>query len=210
MHALIMAGGSGSRINLGEKPLISICGRPMIAYVIDAFITAGLEPVVAASQKTPMTMNWCRAQGIDAIKAEGRGYINDMVEAVQTLDERQRLFVGVSDIPCITAEIIIKIADSYHFSRKDACSTWVPAHVFHSLRCSVPYQQLVNGVDACPAGVNILRGDLIAQPQDELQVLINEPRLALNVNTREDLVKAEDFFKHQSPVKSPGILSRNI
>ena len=42
MHALIMAGGSGSRLNLGEKPLILIGGRPMISYVIDAFLSAGL------------------------------------------------------------------------------------------------------------------------------------------------------------------------
>jgi adenosylcobinamide-phosphate guanylyltransferase len=29
-----MAGGEGRRINLGEKPLVLICGRPMIAYSI--------------------------------------------------------------------------------------------------------------------------------------------------------------------------------
>ena len=61
MHALIMAGGAGSRINLGEKPLVTVCGRPMIAYILDAFIKAGIYPVVATSSKTPMTMNWCRA-----------------------------------------------------------------------------------------------------------------------------------------------------
>jgi adenosylcobinamide-phosphate guanylyltransferase len=198
MHALIMAGGSGSRINMGEKPLVSVCGRPMIAYVIDAFIAAGLIPVVAASPRTPMTMNWCRAQGLDVIRAEGGDYIHDMIEAVETLDERDRLFVCVSDIPCITAEIIIKITQAYRLSKKDACSAWVPACVVPSLQCSMPYQQQVQGIDAYPAGVNILRGDLIAYVQDELQVLLNEPGLALNVNTREDLARAEDFLKSRS------------
>ncbi len=204
MRALIMAGGLGSRINLGEKPLISLCGQPMIQYVIDAFITAGLEPVVAASPKTPMTMNWCRAQGIDFIKTESGDYINDMVDAVKILDERHSLFVCVSDIPCITAEIIIKIGEAYRFSGKDACSTWVPADVVHSFRCSMPYQEQVDGVNACPAGINILRGDLIAQPQDELQILLHEPGIALNVNTRDDLAKAENFLKRQSLKKSAG------
>ena len=37
MHALIMAGGVGSRLERGEKPLILVRGKPMIAYVIDAF-----------------------------------------------------------------------------------------------------------------------------------------------------------------------------
>lgn len=194
MFALIMAGGSGSRLNLGEKPLIPIRGRPMIAYVIDAFCAGGFDPVVAASPNTPMTMNWCRAHGIAFCKAEGRGYVEDMISAVEILDERHPLFVCVSDIPCITAKVIRQIAEVHHMSGKDACSAWVPADLFHSCRGSISYREKVNGIEACPAGINILRGDLISQPQEELQVLLNEPGLALNVNTRADLAKAEEFI----------------
>lgn len=198
MHALIMAGGPGSRMSLGEKPLISIRGRPMIAYVIDAFCAGGFDPVVAASPNTPMTMNWCRAHGIAFCKAEGRGYIEDMISAVEILDEQHPLFVCVSDIPCITPQIIRQIADSYHISGKDACSTWVPAELVRSSGGTISYREQVNGIDACAAGVNILRGDLISQPQEELQVLLSDPGLAVNVNTRADLAKAEDFIKHQT------------
>ncbi len=205
MHALIMAGGAGSRINLGEKPLVSVCGRPMIAYILDAFIMAGINPVVAASSKTPMTMNWCRAHGIDVVRTEGRGYIHDMIDAVKTLDEQHRLFICVSDIPCITTEIIQKIAEVYRLSGKDACSTWIPAQVVQSFHCSIMYREKVHGVDACPTGVNILRGDHIAQPQDELRILLDEPGLALNVNTRKDLAIAEGFLKHKFQAKSTGI-----
>jgi adenosylcobinamide-phosphate guanylyltransferase len=194
MFALIMAGGSGSRLNLGEKPLIPIRGRPMIAYVIDAFCAGGFDPVVAASPNTPMTMNWCRAHGIAFCKAEGRGYVEDMISAVEILDERHPLFVCVSDIPCITAKVIRQIAEVHHMSGKDACSAWVPADLFHSCRGSISYREKVNGIEACPAGINILRGDLISQPQEELQVLLNEPGLALNVNTRADLAQAEEFI----------------
>jgi len=197
MYALIMAGGSGSRLNLGEKPLISICGRPMIAYVIDAFSAGGFEPLVAASPNTPMTMNWCRAHGIAFCKAEGRGYVEDMICAVETLDEQHPLFVCVSDIPCITVKVIRQIADSYHISGKDACSTWVPAELVHLCGGRISYREQINGIEACPAGVNILRGDIILQPQEELQVLLSEPGLTLNVNTRADLAKAEDFIKRQ-------------
>jgi adenosylcobinamide-phosphate guanylyltransferase len=194
MHALIMAGGTGSRLNRGEKPLISICGQPMIAYVIDAFSAAGIEPVVAASPKTPMTINWCRAHGIAFCMADGEGYIEDMISAVKTLEDPHPLFVCVSDIPCITTEIIRTIADAYYISGKDACSAWVPAGLVHACRGGMPYREQVHGVEACPAGINILRGDLIEQPQEELQVLLNEPGLALNVNTPTDLALAEDFL----------------
>ncbi len=195
MHALIMAGGEGSRLDRGEKPLILVHGKPMIAYVTDAFSAAGIVPVVAASPKTPMTMNWCRAQDIAFCKAEGRGYVEDMISAVQTLDDQHPLFVCVSDIPCITTQIIQHIADSYSVSGKDACSVWVPATLVRACRGGMPYREHVCGVEACPVGINILRGDLIEQPQEELQVLLNEPCLSLNVNTPEDLARAEDFLK---------------
>jgi adenosylcobinamide-phosphate guanylyltransferase len=195
MHALIMAGGEGTRLDRGEKPLILVRGKPMIAYVTDAFSAAGIVPVVAVSPKTPMTTNWCRAQGIAFCKTEGRGYVEDMISAVQTLDDQHPLFVCVSDIPCISTRIIQQIADSYSVSGKDACSVWVPATLVRACRGGMPYREQVCGVVACPVGINILRGDLIEQPQEELQVLLNEPCLSFNVNTPADLARAEDFLQ---------------
>ena len=195
MFALIMAGGAGSRLNLGEKPLIQICGQPLVSYVIDAFRDAGCLPVVAASFQTPMTLNWCRANGIEFCKTEGAGYIEDMVSAVMMLEEEKPLFVSASDLPCITPDIINTITGAYHSSGKDACSVWVPAIMSTSCHEGMPYREELQGITACPAGVNILMGSLIAQPQDELQLLLEEPRLALNVNTRADLAEAEQFLK---------------
>ncbi|MFA6225398.1 MAG: NTP transferase domain-containing protein [Methanoregula sp.] len=195
MYALIMAGGSGVRLNLGEKPLITICGRPLISYVIDAFNGAGFTPVVAVSLRTPMTLNWCRAHGIDFCKTKGAGYIDDMASAVRMLEEEKPLFVSVSDIPGITPYIIHTISDAYRSSGKDASSTWVPATLVTSCRKAMPYREEIHGISACPAGVNILRGDMITESQDEVQILLDEPRLALNVNTRADLAEAEAFLK---------------
>ncbi len=106
MHALIMAGGAGTRLARGEKPLTLVCGRPMLSYITDAFHSAGCEPVVVTSPGTPMTANWCRAHGITVIRAGGNGYIEDMVSAVRNLGDEQPLFISVSDIPCITPAII--------------------------------------------------------------------------------------------------------
>ncbi|MEI8330995.1 MAG: NTP transferase domain-containing protein [Methanomicrobiales archaeon] len=195
MYALIMAGGAGVRINLGEKPLIMIAGQPLISYVINAFKGAGCSPVVATSPQTPMTTSWCRAHGIEFLKTEGAGYINDMVSAVHLLEEEKPLFVCVSDIPCITTDIVRTISDTYYSHDKEAASTWVPATLVNSCRDAMPYREVIHGVEACPTGVNILLGKLIEQPQDELQVFLDEPRLALNVNTRADLDQAETFFK---------------
>jgi adenosylcobinamide-phosphate guanylyltransferase len=203
MHALIMAGGSGSRLNLGEKPLIQIGGKPMISYILEAFLSAGFEPVVAGSANTPMTMNWCRAHAIPVSTTDGSGYVNDMISAVRMMDEPLPLFICVSDIPGITPEIIQEIAEAYRSSGKDGCSAWVPAGLATACRGGMPYREKVNGIDACPAGINILRGDLIDQPQDELQVLLNEPGLALNVNTPSDRDRAEYYLKNRSLPETP-------
>jgi adenosylcobinamide-phosphate guanylyltransferase len=58
----------------------------------------------------------------------------------------------------------------------------------------MPYREQIGDTEAFPAGVNILRGDHIAEMQDEYALLLDEPRLALNVNTREDLARTEAFL----------------
>lgn len=196
MRALIMAGGSGSRLNSGEKALVLICGQPMIAYVVHAFQEAGCEPVVAGSVQTPMTSNWCHANGIAYCKTERLGYVNDMARAVQSLDEEHPLFISVSDIPCITADIVKTIARAYDSFGKDALSTWVPAAMVTACRESMPYRERINGVEACPAGINIIRGDRAGEEQDEHRLLLSEPGLALNVNTRQDRDRAEAFLRN--------------
>lgn len=194
MHALIMAGGAGSRLARGEKPLTLVCGRPMVSYITDAFRSAGCEPVVVTSPCTAMTANWCRAQGITVIRTGGNGYIEDMVSAVRSLGDEKPLIISVSDIPCITPAIIATIIRSYHDSGKEALSTWVPAEQVKSSRGGMPYHEQICGMDACPAGVNILRGDRIDAEQEEFAFLLDEPRLALNVNTPDDLARTEVFL----------------
>jgi adenosylcobinamide-phosphate guanylyltransferase len=198
MRALIMAGGAGSRLNLGEKPLILLAGQPMIGYVLEAFRQAGVDPVLAVSPKTPMTLNWCKANGIEYCKAGGKGYVEDMVEAVRLMEETGPLFISVSDIPCITADIVRRIAARYESSGKDALSVWVPASRVGTCRGGMPYRESIGGIVACPAGLNILRGDRIDEVQDELQIRLDEPCLALNINTRADLARAEAFMRHNS------------
>jgi adenosylcobinamide-phosphate guanylyltransferase len=189
-----MAGGMGSRLNLGEKPLVSVAGQPMISHGIRAFRTFGCDVVVVVSKKTPMTRNWCRASGIDLFCAGGNGYIEDMVDAVRTLGEQRPLFIAVSDLPCLHAGIIRTIHEAYLLSGKDACSVWVPVSLVKNRR-DVQYQETVEGIAACPCGINILLGERISESQDEFRIVLNEPRLACNVNTRTDLTCADTFLR---------------
>jgi adenosylcobinamide-phosphate guanylyltransferase len=198
MLALIMAGGAGTRLNLGEKPLVQICGRPMIEYVIHAFERADIEVIVIVSPCTPYTANWCRAHRIPLITADGTGYIPDLVRAVEETGERDPLFTSVSDLPCLTPGIVEEIRIAYEHSGKDACSTWVPKRLCDQSECRTTCIESIDGEPASPAGINILRGDRIREEQDELRLLMHHKQLIFNINTREELLQAEEFLRIQS------------
>ncbi len=189
-----MAGGEGRRLNLGEKPLVKVSGRPMIASVIDAFRDAGLDTVVALSKRTPYTQNWCRVQGVDFVVAEGHGYVRDLVEVVLVLGEEKPLFTCVADLPCITASLIARISCAYRNGGKDACSVWVPLALCGEKTDRSVYVEMIDGVEAIPAGINVLRGDRIREPQDEFAFLCEDALLTYQVNTRDDLAKVERYL----------------
>ena len=189
MLALILAGGEGSRLGLGEKSLVDICGKPMLRLVIDAFILAGTEATVVVSSRTPMTLNYLRAQGIPFYRAGGRGYVEDIAEAVLALEVSAPFFTSVADIPCLTPEHVAVIRGAYLGQEKPALSSWVPRDLCPAGGCRTEYSEMVEGVASVPAGVNVLLGELVREPQAEHRLLIRDPALARNVNTPEDLAE---------------------
>lgn len=195
MRALILAGGSGSRLSLGEKPLVMVDGVPMISRIITAFQKAGCEVVVVLSPRTPFTKNWCRAHDILHYVASGTGYVEDIIETVEALGEMGPVFTCVSDIPCIVPGIITDVLEQYHASGSDACSVWVPLSFLDRNGCRACYVEEVDGIDACPAGINILNGSRIKEPQDEIRLLVRDRRLAFNINTREELTRVRQFLE---------------
>jgi len=147
MLALILAGGEGSRLRLGEKALVPVHDRPMISWVLDAFAGAECEPYVVTSHKTPFTRNWCRANNVEFIDTTGIGYVEDLREAVELSGEDGPIFTSAADIPCLTAEIILKVLDAYHASGKSACSTWIPLTLCNKYGMQPRYRELINGVE---------------------------------------------------------------
>jgi len=187
MLALILAGGEGTRLGMGEKPLVTICGKPMVAWIIDAFAAAGLEVVVVASHRTPMTLNYLRAQGVEIYQGAGQGYVEDIVEAATELDIQAPFFTSVADLPCLRPEHVTGIRDTYLSQERPALSTWIPQSLCQPADCRTDYRETVDGILAVPIGVNILLGVRISEPQEEYRLLLHDPALARNVNTREEL-----------------------
>ncbi len=198
MHAVIMAGGAGTRLLLGEKPMVTIAGRPMISYVLSAFEKSGYDPIIVASFRTPFTMNWARANGFEYIQTEGHGYIHDLLEAAKSIEISGPFFSCVADLPCLSTGHINKIRLAYEASGKEALSTWVPLPSGKE-KSGTSYYECIQGVDACPVGINILIGDIIDRPQEEEKFILDDPHLAYNINTRADLEKVRELFSRLPP-----------
>lgn len=108
MKTVVMAGGIGRRLGIGEKPLVDICGRPMIEWVIDTLRKArGVdEIVIATSRHTGKTRRWAESKGFRIIETSGIGYEHDIAE-VSTYGTP--CLIIASDLPLIRAETIEKI-----------------------------------------------------------------------------------------------------
>ncbi|MBN1432800.1 MAG: NTP transferase domain-containing protein [Methanomicrobiaceae archaeon] len=192
-----MAGGIGSRLEMGEKPLVTVSGRPMLQYVADAFTGAGHEVLVVVSDRVPMTKNWCRVRGYDIFNASGAGYVEDMIECIKELQIIDPFFFCVSDLPALSSEIIREVTDKYKSSGKPALSVWTPEDYYLNAGCVPSYVEIVDGCRACPAGLNILDASLIDSVQDEFRLLLRRPELAFNVNCKKDLGSFLNFIDRE-------------
>lgn len=195
MLALILAGGEGSRLRLGEKGLVPVCGKIMIERVIESFIDADCEPIVVTSHKTPYTKNWCRINNIEYIDTSGAGYIEDLHEAIEMSGAEGPVFTSATDIPCLRPEIITHVRDLYEASDKPAASAWTPLKYCKKYGITPRYVEEINGIPATPCAFNIFMSDMIDEEQDELKIVLDIPGLAFNINTRKELEVLESELR---------------
>ena len=198
-----MAGGRASRLGGGEKALLELRGRPLIAYVIDALL--GAEKVdrifVAVSPATPRTASFIARAYPDraaTVATPGAGYIEDTASVAAVLGLRRPFLVVAADLPLITADIIDQVIVAYEECDSEALSVRVAAD------CLPPGLEpdLVladGGARNVPVGINVVDGRHMDRPQREHVLLLREGRLAANVNYVEDLAACERLLDGAGP-----------
>jgi len=192
--ALIMAGGRGSRMKLGEeKPLIKVNSKSMIEHVIDALKGSRRvnDIIVLVSRHTPRTADNVRALSIKLLETSGESYIADMQYAVKKLKLGKVLVIS-ADLPLITSKVIDKVVTFYNESEKPALSVMCPIEVFERLGLKPEYRFVVGGRVVSPVGVNMIDGSRIEDQEiDEEKLILDDEELAFNINTIEDVEIAE-------------------
>ncbi len=199
--ALVMAGGKGTRMKLKqEKPLIQVCGKPVIQYVIAALKTAKNidRIIVATSTSTPKTMQLMKKQNIEVIQTPGKDYVSDMGYVVQTL--KLGVFLAIAaDLPLVRGEMIDAVVERYLRCGKPALTVAVPLETKVKLGMCIEYSFTEAGQEVVPVGINVIDGSKRYGDEwlDQDIYLMNNQELAVNINTVSELQLAEQLLSQQ-------------
>ncbi len=193
--ALVMAGGKGTRMgSTQEKPLIKVCGKPVIEYVLDALKSAKkIDKVyVAVTERTPKTAQLMRESNVQIVMTPGQDYVSDMGYATQTLKLGKFLAVA-ADLPLVTGEILDRIVEHYENCGKPALTVAVPIETKTRMGMSVEYSFKMDDKDVVPTGINVIDGGKRYGDEwlDQDIFLFDTDELAVNVNTPKELQIAE-------------------
>ena len=191
-----MAGGRGSRLNMGEKPLVTLFGRPLIDYVALALEDSSVDRIfVATTDNVPRTQKWATERGLCVMETGGYGYVADMIEAVKKAEVTDPIMIIMADLPLVTSDLIDEIIEVYEGRPEPALSTHTPLDL-HSRLGRRP-DSLFNylGQLIVPAGINVLDGVDIEKEQEDFHLILERIELAVNVNVAGDLMLCEKIIQ---------------
>lgn len=200
MDAIVMAGGFGQRLGMGEKPCVELLGKPLITYVIDTLRAAKeIDRVfVAVSPVTPKTeiMLHERYKGeVKVIRTFGGNYVGDMIYAVETAQTTGPVMIIMSDLPLINPELIDSVVEKYREAGTPALSVYVPISVCKGIGIRPDTIFNKDGKLIVPVGINILDSSQIRTEQEDFNLILEDHKLAINVNTVEDLQRCRDLLQ---------------
>jgi adenosylcobinamide-phosphate guanylyltransferase len=195
--ALVMAGGRGSRIAIDEeKPVLQLVGRPVILYVLAALRDAKKVKsiAVAISNHTPKTAKLMKELSVTTVQTPGKEYVSDMGYAVKSLKLETVLSIG-ADLPLITGEVVDAVLESYERCGKSALTVVVPVETKEKLRLSSDYTFSIGDRLVVPAGINVIDGKEIENAEIDQEIcLLDDEKVAVNINTLQDLQIAEELI----------------
>lgn len=195
MDALVMAGGKGTRLKMGEKPLVNLLGRPLIDYVVSALEGSLADRIfIAATNNVPLTREWARERGLDVVDTPGIGFVADMVCGVERAGATKPIIVIMADLPLITSDLIDYVMDIYEGRPEPALSTHTPLNLHGRLGRRPDSLFNYQGQLIVPAGINILDGARIKEEQEDFHLVLERMELAVNVNTADDLQLCEKIM----------------
>ena len=191
-----MAGGRGSRLNRGEKPMVTIFGRKLIEYVALALEDSSVDRIyVATTDNVPLTRAWALEWGLSVVDTSGMGFVPDMISAVKAAEVLDPILIIMADLPLITSDLIDSIIDVYEGRPEPALSTHTPLELHRRLGRRPDSLFNYQGQLIVPSGINVLDGEKIEREQEDYHLIMERIELAVNVNVSEDLRLCERILQ---------------
>ncbi len=165
--SIVMAGGSGSRLGGVNKPLIDLCGKPMIEHIISKALKLCNYVVLAISSRTLKGLSkYCREVGIDCVITSGIDYVKDLWILVNAL--RKPVLVLPSDTPFVSIgslELVLDLSNECPYSVTTVsieCKDFVGISVFKgegSYWCTICVPQSLEFLNVnTPKDLSLARG----------------------------------------------------
>jgi len=191
-----MAGGRGSRLKMGEKPMVRLFGRPLIDYVVMALEGSLVDRIfVSTTENVPSTRKWAEERDLYVLETGSYGYVADMIEAVVKSGVKDTIMVIMADLPLVTPDLIDQIIEVYEDRPEPALSTHTPLSLHSRLGRRPDSLFNYRGQLIVPAGINVLRGAEIEREQEDFHLILERMELAVNVNVPEDLMLCEKIVQ---------------
>ena len=191
-----MAGGLGTRLKMGEKPMVRLLGRPLIDWVTSALGESIIDRVfVAATSSVPETMRWAEEEGLDVVETPGEGYVPDMIYAVEEAGIDEPVLIVMADLPLLRGDVLNGIIKVYYEVSEPALSVHVPLEIYRRIGTKPDALFNYRGRFIVPSGVNILLGSRIRFEQEDYHLILDRIELAVNVNSPGDLAICEAVLR---------------
>ena len=182
-----MAGGKGTRMNLDGEKLLLKYKKSIILHVVDSLNDSKCFSKILAitSPNSPKTKKLLQENNISTFDTSGIGYVEDLTLVLQSTDDS--VLVTSGDLPLLDKEIIQKIILHYD-PQKIWTSILVTNNFLAKLGLESNYSILYNDQKCNYTGISLINADKITSSEniDENYVVINDKRIAFNLNTKQD------------------------
>lgn len=222
INCVLMCGGKGSRLNTDptvkvEKPLLELKNKSLIEHMIEAVQNSKMNFKIyaAVSKNAVKTKEFLKSRyrsDITLIETSGSGFSNDYLIVIQYFKDKEnkekngiqdfvnnKILFLPTDLPLISSKTLDKITELHQSSPSIAVVVDKKMFIQNNFVPST-FVTEISKVDYCYTGISILDFHTIAGLEHmdqikEVPMIMNNMELVYNINTVDDLKKAEKFSR---------------
>jgi len=191
--AIILAAGLGSRFGGPSKPLASFRGRPMLAHVLDAALTARTDPVIVVTGHAQDAVKRVCETASGAVRlVDNPDYASGLASSLKAgfaalPESAAGAVILLADMPLVSADVIDRLVAAFEAAPK--ASAVIPVYqgrrgnpALLSARLGGAIMQLEGDRGA---------GPLLRDRDDIIELPVADPAVLTDVDTPEGLAQVE-------------------